>query len=147
MRFLAKKTDKNEIDFKSKGEVKLFVSRLKGKEFEVIIREKSDKRSLPQNNAMHLFFELLADNLNSSGWDMRKLLKEGVDIPWTADSVKRMLWIPIQKSMFNKKRTRDLKIDEVGKTHEVLNRHIGKRTGVFVPFPSVEAIIANQEGL
>jgi len=147
MKFLAKITDKNEIDFKSKAEVKLLLNRLKGKEIEVIIKKKTNQRTGQQNNALHLYFKLLAEALNDAGWDQKKLLKKEVDIPWTADSVKKMLWVKIQMSLLNKKRTRDLNKDEVPKIYDIVNRHIGEKTGVFVEFPNIESLIARGECL
>lgn len=96
----------------------------------------SKQRTLTQNSALHLFFTRLADELNNAGWDMKKTLKEDVDIPWDDMLVKRYLWKPIQKAMLSKESTTELTKIEVGKVYEVLNRHIGEKTGVHVPFPN-----------
>ncbi len=142
MKFIAQKTDKNEIDFKNKGEVKLFISRLKAKEFEVIIRAKSNQRSLKQNNSLHLYFQLLADALNDAGLDMKKVLKPGVDISWTMGSVKEYLWRPIQKFLLRKSSTTKLKTDEIDRVYDHLNRHLGEKFGLEnIPFPNINAII------
>jgi len=46
------------------------------------------KRTVQQNKALHVLFNLLAQNLNEAGLDMRKTLKPEVDIPWSGASVK-----------------------------------------------------------
>ena len=61
------------------------------------MEQEEKKRSDQQNKALHVLFELLAEKLNESGLDMRKTLKESIDIPWTKDTVKNFLWRPIQK--------------------------------------------------
>ena len=45
-------------------------------------------RTLQQNRALHVLFQMLANELNSNGLDMRKTLKPSVDIPWSGRSVK-----------------------------------------------------------
>jgi len=97
-----------------------------------------DKRTLRQNASLHLFYELLATELNSSGLDMKKVLKPTIDIPWTQENVKNHLWRPIQEAMLNKESTTELTTKEVSQVYEVLNRHLGEKLKVHVPFPSDE---------
>lgn len=98
------------------------------------------KRTSQQNKAIHLFFTMLADELNNSGYDQRKVLKETVDIPWTPEAIKEQLWKPIQKLMYNKESTTELdKVKEIDKVHEVLMRHLGEKFGLeYIPFPMNE---------
>ena len=62
-----------------------------------------DDRTLKQNNALHLFFWQLAEELNAAGLDMKKVLKPQVDITWTTDSIKDYLWRPLQIALLKKK--------------------------------------------
>lgn len=105
-----------------------------------------EQRTTKQNNALHLFFELLADELNNAGLDMRVVLKPTVDIPWNKDSVKGYLWRPIMKAQLNKDSTTELTTDEVNKVEEVLMRHLSEKFGVFVDFPSIEQIREKYKG-
>jgi len=101
--------------------------------------EEIDKRTIQQNKALHKFFELLADELNGAGLDMRKLLKPEIDIPWTTISVKNFLWRPIQEVMLGKQSTTELdKLQEIDKIYETLNRFLGEKWGLHVEFPSIE---------
>jgi hypothetical protein len=100
-----------------------------------------DKRTNRQNNALHVLFKLLADELNEAGLDMRKTLKPGVEIPWTGDSVKEYLWRPIQQAQLNKKSTTELTTKEIDAVFDTINRHIGEKFGLFVPFPSIDEVI------
>lgn len=99
-----------------------------------------EQRTTKQNNALHLFFELLADELNSAGLDMRVVLKPEVEIPWNKETVKKHLWKPIQKALLDIESTTELSTAEVNKVEEVLMRHLSEKFGVFVDFPSIEQL-------
>ena len=93
------------------------------------------ERTLTQNAALHLYFRMLADKLNESGLDMKKVLKPSIDIPWTEESVKTHLWKPVQQVMIEKASTTKLSKMDVSDVYEVLNRHLAEKLGVFLPFP------------
>uniref|UniRef100_A0A6H1ZFN4 Uncharacterized protein n=1 Tax=viral metagenome TaxID=1070528 RepID=A0A6H1ZFN4_9ZZZZ len=116
------------------------LSDLEGKVVSIEIKKWVKQRTLSQNNALHLYCQLLSQELNLSGWDMKKLIRKEVDIEWTPYSVKEYLWRKIQIELFGKKSTAQLTTDEVSRVYENLNRIIGERTGVFVEFPNIEAL-------
>jgi hypothetical protein len=91
------------------------------------------QRTLTQNNALHLFCQMLADQLNASGLDMRKVMKPEVEIPWDMNSVKRCLWKPLQQAMLNKESTTEADRIEYSLVHEVLGRHLAKTQGINIP--------------
>ena len=99
-----------------------------------------EQRTIKQNSALHKFFELVAETLNSAGLDMRKTLRHDIDIPWTKDNVKNFLWKPFQEALLGKKSTKELTTAEVDKVYEVFNRHFGEKFGMHQPFPSIESI-------
>jgi hypothetical protein len=103
--------------------------------FELVpINEK--KRTLTQNKAMYTYFTLLADALNDAGYDMKKVLKENVDIPWTKDAVMEYLWRPIQKICCNKTSSTELSTSQPSEIYLILSRHISQKFGVNVEWPS-----------
>ena len=88
-----------------------------------------------QNKALHVGFQLLAEALNDSGYEMKAVLAvKNIDIPWTKESVKEVLWRPIQLAMTEKGST-ELGITEVSDVWDVLLRHLGENFGVTVEFP------------
>lgn len=101
---------------------------------------KDNKRTLRQNDSLHLFFQMLADELNGAGLDMRKTLKPEIEIPWTKENVKTYLWKPVQDIYLKKKSTTELTTDQVSEVWEILNRHLGEKFGIYVPFPSIELL-------
>ena len=93
------------------------------------------KRTLTQNRALHLYFDLLANALNDAGLDMQTVLSEGTSIPWSEDKVKSDIWSKVQMAATGKKSTTELETHEVSKVYDIVNRHLSQSFGVFVPFP------------
>lgn len=100
--------------------------------------ERVQKRTLRQNKALHKYFELLAEELTLAGFDMKRTLKESVDIPWNGATVKEHLWKPIQNAQLMKPSTTELTTKEIDTIYDTLNRHLAEKTGVHVDFPSSE---------
>lgn len=100
---------------------------------EVDFRRKAKQRTLTQNRALHLFCQWLADTLNEADLDMRKTLREDVEVPWTQASVKEYLWRPIQVAMTDKQSTTEITTVEPTDIHAVLSRHLGQRLGIVCP--------------
>lgn len=91
-----------------------------------------------QNKAMHLWFSQLAEALNKDGYDMRVLIAEGIDIFWSQYTVKEHLWKPTQKAYLGKESTQKLTNKEINDIYDIINKTIGERTGIYIPFPSIE---------
>jgi hypothetical protein len=98
------------------------------------------QRTIKQNSALHKFFELLSVELNESGYDVRTTLKQDFEIPWTPALIKELLWRPVQKAMLRKRSTTKLTTQDIDKIYDVLNRHLGEKLGIYVPFPSEEEL-------
>lgn len=94
-------------------------------------------RTATQNRALHLLFSELARELNDRGLDMRTVLKPGIDIPWTTETVKEHLWKKISKIAVNKEHTSELSSQEIDLIFTILNRHLGEKFGIELTFPSV----------
>ena len=98
------------------------------------------QRTQQQNRALHLWFRHLAEELNAAGLDMRATLKPEISIPWTGETIKDFLWRPVQKAQLKKESTTELTTSEIDVIWETLNRHLGEKFGVHVPFPSIEEL-------
>jgi len=91
------------------------------------------QRTIRQNAALHKWLQEVADALNSAGLDMKTVLKEEVEIPWTGDSAKNHLWRPIQKVMQNIESTADAYTTDYTVICETITRHLGGKLGVTLP--------------
>lgn len=114
------------------------------KAMRVVIAETGSKqRTPPQNRAIHKWFDMVAEFFNDLGLDMQAVLKPGTEIPWTRESVKSMIWHPVQVAMFpdavdkdGKPSTAALEKAHVSQIEQVISRHIAQTQGVELPaFP------------
>jgi hypothetical protein len=91
------------------------------------------QRTLTQNRALHLWLGMVADELNAHGLDMKRTLKQDVDIPWNEASAKEFLWRPIQEAAISKKSTTEADRVEYSYIQDILAAHIAKRFGLTLP--------------
>lgn len=106
------------------------------------------KRTAQQNRALHLYFTLIAKELNDAGLDVRRVMKPEIDIPWSPHMVKELLWKPVQVIFLGKRSTTELnKVKDIDELYEIFNRHLGEKFGEFgvehVPFPSLSELEKN----
>lgn len=98
-------------------------------------------RSTEQNRGLHKFFNLLAEELNTKGKDMKLVLRDDVDIWWTTESVKRYIWKPVMKAMTGKDSTKELSKTnmEIDKVHEQIMKWLGEKHGIeYIEFPHLK---------
>ena len=97
------------------------------------------QRTDQQRKAIEVYCRELAEALNDSGYEMKAVLAvKHVDVPWTQERVKDVLWKPLQEIVTedHKKSTTQLDISEVDRVYSILDRHISSNFGVHVEFPS-----------
>lgn len=104
------------------------------------------RRTLTQNAALHLYYEMLATALNDAGLDMRKTLRPEWEIPWTPEMVKEHIWRPVQRLMVECESTTELDKMQVSEVYEVINRHMASKHGIHVAFPCEDDRIRNASG-
>ena len=95
-----------------------------------------DQRTISQNSALHLYFEMIARTLNDNNLGVTIVLKP--DTKWSAEGVKELMWRPIQKAMLGKDSTAKLKKHEVTEVYDVMNKALSERFGIFIDFPHYE---------
>ena len=108
-----------------------------GKKCYADIERETGVRTPNQNAALHLYFDLLAKELNDGGFPIQKVLsKYAVELDWSGNSVKELLWRPVQKALTSKVSTTELdKISDIDLVYEHINRFVGK-LGIHVPWPN-----------
>ena len=93
-------------------------------------------RTLRQNAALHAWMRALSIELNEKGLDMRVVLKDDVEIPWDQGRVKEHLFRPIMNALFEIESTTALETNQVTQVTDVLNRKLGEKFGIYIPFGS-----------
>ena len=96
---------------------------------------KDTSRSDRQNNAMHLWFRQVAEELNDAGCWVKHPFSDTLEIPFTEVLVKEMLYKPIIKTMYDKSSTAKLTPTQLSEAAEVLMRWLSENKQVYVPFP------------
>jgi len=98
------------------------------------------QRTNKQNNSLHAGLKDLGDALNAGGLDMRKVLKESVDIPWTQQSVKEFMFNPISVIMHNGRTSSELSTIEIKEVWAVMIRFCGEKHAVTVAWPERDGL-------
>lgn len=109
------------------------------------MEEITKQRTLQQNKALHVYEKELADAMVARGIDMRTFLKEGVEIPATKEIVHNHIVLPVVKAMFGKDSTTQLEVREVTQVYDVINKAVGERCEVEIPFPSADSSLTHEE--
>lgn len=96
------------------------------------------KRTIPQNNSLHLFCTLLADEMNLAGYTIADVLEYfNTDVSWSMTTVKEIIWRKMQIYLLGKTSTRDLnKQEDIDRVYDEVNRFTSEKLHIHVPFPN-----------
>lgn len=123
--------DKNTQDF--------FITYIKDQVEKGIVRvytiQKAD-RTYKQNRTIHLLFRRMAKALNDAGYEISHPFKPDLEIPWSEESVKDLLYRPIITSYFKVPRSSHLNTEQLSESMEILVDAVNRNTGVYVPIPN-----------
>lgn len=116
---------------------KTFLSQ--GKVIELKVVRKN--RSTLQNSALHLYFVIIADQLNELGLEFhyQGLNTSGLTSRYTSNIVKEFFWKPIQFALFKIKSTTKLDSKQINEIIDVITKFFGEK-GVVIEFPSIETL-------
>lgn len=100
-------------------------------------------RTEPQNRSLHKYLTTLAAELNAGGFSLKfSLGTKEIDLEWTMEKCKELIWRPIQIALTGKKSTKDLdKVSEIDSIYEHLNRFFSQEPFMLhIPWPSEASI-------
>ena len=93
-----------------------------------------EQRTTKQQAALEIWCRAVADALNDAGYDMQAVLAaKSVDVAWSGETVKAVLFRPILKAISEKESTADADTTEYDKVRHTLTRHMGENLGVVLP--------------
>lgn len=105
---------------------------------EVVIEDQP--RTTKQNSSMWKYCEKLAEALNDAGFTQESYpFRQGLQIPWTKNSVMEVFWRPVQAAMVEAESTTKLSTKDVQAIYQALDRAMSERTGVHVEWPCRES--------
>jgi len=115
------------------------MKRLKKK---VELTEKSNKRTLDQNKAIHLYCDMIAETFNEMGQQFSFTGVKGLEIKikYSMILVKETMWKPIQIALFGFESTTELDTKQVGEIAEQIEIFFAN-IGIDLPFPNKENMI------
>jgi hypothetical protein len=130
----------NNLEWSNKKEIEKFLEKENYKgEYVVTIKRLRKVRTTPQNNALHKFYELLANKFNEKNITVQLFLTKVIELDWTPELVKEIAWRPLQRLLLQKKSTTELdNINDINTVYEHLNKHLGQEFGIYEPFPHKE---------
>ncbi len=98
------------------------------------------QRTISQNKGLHKYFEMVAHELTNQGQTMQDVIKKipDVEITPTKNSIKELIWKPIQDVTLGKKSTTELNTAEINQVYEVVAMFLSKNFEIDLPFPSQE---------
>ena len=112
----------------------------------VDLKKIDSSRTSQQNRALHLYFEHIANALIEVGFDycyVNPISGEIIRIPFTKDLVKKYIWGPIQKTMFQIESTTQLTTPMINDMLSVLSLWLGEKNKE-VNFPNkLDQLIEN----
>lgn len=96
------------------------------------------QRTELQNNAIHLYLEWVARELQNQGQTMQDVVEKinFAEITPSKNAVKEMIWRPIQETVVNKKSTTELTKNEVNEVYEIISMFLSKQFRIDLPFPN-----------
>jgi hypothetical protein len=106
--------------------------------YEVIIKRIAQTRTSLQNRALHKYLTLLSAALNDGGYSVQTVLSHAVDRDWDLNTAKGALWRPLQNIICDVESTAEAERKDYVDVFEVLNRFMGAKFGVHVPWPERE---------
>lgn len=86
-----------------------------------------------QRKALHKWCEMVADTLNYQGMDMRKTLRNDIEIAWTKDNVKEYIYKPVLEALTGKESTEEQSTLDPTEIVDILVKHFGEKFGVELP--------------
>ena len=98
------------------------------------------RRTDQQRKAIEVYCREVAEALNEHGVDLEAVLSEkAIPVPCTQANIKENIFKPIEHALFpDKTSTTQLSTFEVTEVYDIMNKWLGERFGVHVPFPSEE---------
>ena len=103
-----------------------------------VIEKRTDKRSILQNRALHLYCKHVADALNEKGLGVTAVLKP--EIQFSMLTIKEQLYKPILAALRGKESTTQMNTEEMNAVYDVMNKALSEKFGISVGFPSSDEL-------
>ena len=82
----------------------------------------------------------MAEDLNDGGFEIPHPFKPGLEIPYSEESVKELLYKPIITMYFKVLRSSDLSTEQLSESMTILVDAVNRNTGVYTQIPTQESL-------
>lgn len=99
------------------------------------------RRTDLQNNSLHKWATLMADDLNAAGMDQRVVMekfKDGFDVPWTMEAIKN-IFRTVAHALYQVDSTAELTTTQIQHVYDVVDARLSEITGIHHEWPSLES--------
>ena len=103
------------------------------------------QRTDQQRKALEVYCKLCAEAINNAGLTMQESLKTLMDVEWSQETFKNIVWKAAQKKFLNKDSTTQLEKHEIDEVYDHVNRWLAKLGVDSIPFPTDEKRIGNYD--
>ena len=101
---------------------------------------KETKITSPQNRALHLWLEMVAEECRSQGITMEVILDKTLDTDVTQTLLKEAVWKKLCKAMFDSDSSQKIEPSQVDEVYTVASRFFTNHFNINIPFPKWEDI-------
>jgi len=111
------------------------------------LKEAKKTRTSLQNSSLHLYFELIAKELNDQGLTFNYTGLKGkiLESRYTMEIVKDFIWRPIQETLFKIKSTSKINTIQINEIVDVLTKYFGENYYFYIPFPNIADKLHKEE--
>jgi len=106
------------------------------------LTEVSNSRTTQQNRALHLYFTMIAEQLNELGlqYQYTSIVGEIFELRYTTELVKEYVWRPLQVALFKIERTKKINTQQINEIIDVITLFFSER-GVDLRFPNIDYLM------
>jgi len=111
------------------------------------LKDVKKTRNSLQNSALHLYFTLIAEELNNLGltFNYTGLVTKNLETRYTMEIVKDFIWRPIQRILFKIESTSKINTAQINEIVDILTKHFGENYYFYVPFPNIQDKLHKEE--
>ena len=103
--------------------------------YEVEIKKLPQTRTSLQNRALHKYCDLVAKELKAKDLTVQEVLAKAIERDFDMETVKAVLWKPLQKACTGEEKTSKAKTKYYAKVYKYLSHHLAVNFGVTTAWP------------
>jgi hypothetical protein len=104
-------------------------------EYSIEIKRLPKSRTSLQNRALHKYCDLVAKELKAKNLTVQEVLSHGIERDFNMETVKAVLWKPLQKAVTGEEKTSKATTKYYAKVYKYLSHHLSLNFGITTAWP------------